>query len=214
MNSTPTKHPKKASQHHSSAQKAGRAADETSYEEIVTFVRSVAQQLQSLWQQKRTELVHSEFTLLPYGMAQSYGLAVPAACILFDELKKAYPHERFVLQSGVVRRAERVSIPSHIWVSWIKEGGLDGIGILDAAADHAVERVADGSLVTDSNGSVIALLHVPVAQSKASLFRARSIVYDSHREFRSVDELIAEFSKREPEVGARIARARRYYETI
>lgn len=157
------------------------------WKKVACFVRYRRQLYATAWDNKTA---HHAYRPVPPGLPSSYGQCVPTSCFLFKELQKQFPKEMFVLRSGRVLMStkDKIALDSiitaHVWLTWQRPHFSD-ISVIDVTADQS--SVLPPTLIAT---------HTQLA--------TRGIVYHEHRTFFNPTELIAEFSKREPNLQERL----------
>jgi hypothetical protein len=136
-------------------------------------------------------------------MPESYGQCVPASCLLFEQLERRFPEERFELVSGIVyllgktvlnNSVEIKSAGAHVWIGW-HQYNVQDTGIIDVTSDQLVGT---------------GLSACTIATNEELL--EGSVVYQAGRMFASVQELEAQFALRELDVAQRIDLLRDRYD--
>lgn len=73
------------------------------------------------------QTAHPEYRPLPDDMPDSYGQCVPVSCLLFEELTRKFPQEKFNLVSGLVYTLGKTALDkavlmpaegAHVWLGW------------------------------------------------------------------------------------------------
>lgn len=102
------------------------------HNDIKSFTQQYRETIEPHW---APDLLYEKFISKP-GDAPSAGFCGPSSVLLWQELQKAFPNERFTLAVGRVYKDNTEWIRGkHVWVVW--HHALKGATIVDITADQS-----------------------------------------------------------------------------